>query len=137
MFIATVYATLGGLPTVIITDVIQFGLAMVGSVMLAIYAVEYVGGLDELVAQVHTTYGPGADKKVSEATFYKAMGHYLPLLQLEQMDKDRGVHPNTLFWLGSCADFEGRKFDGKVCPGPEPKSKSKGKKKSKKGKAAE
>ncbi len=47
-----VYASLSGLRGVVITDVIQFGLAMVGSVALAWFAlsVAEVGGLDGLVA---------------------------------------------------------------------------------------
>lgn len=58
--IAVTYAALGGLPSVMITDVVQFALAMIGSVALAIYAVGAVGGLDELTARLASTYGDKA-----------------------------------------------------------------------------
>lgn len=56
--IATIYATLGGLPTVILTDIAQFAFAMIGSLLLAIYAVDHVGGLGELTVRLGATYGP-------------------------------------------------------------------------------
>lgn len=55
--VATVYASLGGLPTVIVTDVAQFAFAMVGSLLLAYYAVDHVGGLDQLVVRLENIYG--------------------------------------------------------------------------------
>ena len=58
--LATGYATLGGVPTVSITDVIQFGLAMIGSIMLAWYAIEHIGGLDNLTEKLSATYGDKA-----------------------------------------------------------------------------
>ena len=57
---ATFYATLGGLPSVIITDVIQFCLAMIGSVMLAWYAIDHIGGLSALTEKLSLTYGEEA-----------------------------------------------------------------------------
>jgi len=57
VIVATTYAALGGLPSVIYTDVIQFILAMVGSILLAYFAVQHVGGLSELVSGLQATYG--------------------------------------------------------------------------------
>ncbi|MEC9464998.1 MAG: sodium:solute symporter family protein [Myxococcota bacterium] len=65
MIIATLYAAIGGLPTVILTDVIQFTLAMIGSIMLAVYAVDSVGGLDTLVTKMNATYGATANDILS------------------------------------------------------------------------
>ena len=57
VIVATTYAALGGLPSVILTDVVQFILAMVGSILLAYFAIEHVGGLGELVSGLQATYG--------------------------------------------------------------------------------
>jgi Na+/proline symporter len=59
-FIAASYAMLGGLPSVLVTDVVQFFLAMAGSLMLAFYAVESVGGTDGLLDGLEQLYGAGA-----------------------------------------------------------------------------
>jgi solute:Na+ symporter, SSS family len=48
---------LAGLWGVIVTDAFQFVVAMTGSVLLAVLAVEWVGGLDALVAQSARHYG--------------------------------------------------------------------------------
>jgi Na+/proline symporter len=45
------YTTLSGLWGVVATDVLQFAVAMVGSILLAVLAVGEVGGLPELVAR--------------------------------------------------------------------------------------
>ncbi|MEO0811572.1 MAG: sodium:solute symporter family protein, partial [Myxococcota bacterium] len=55
--VATTYAALGGLPTVILTDIAQFTFAMVGSILLAVFAIQHVGGLGELTVQLQNTYG--------------------------------------------------------------------------------
>jgi len=54
-----VYIAFSGLWGVIITDFIQFIIAMVGTILLAWYAVDYVGGLDALQAELVTIYGEG------------------------------------------------------------------------------
>jgi Na+/proline symporter len=54
-----IYIAFSGLWGVIITDFIQFIIAMVGTIMLAWYAVDYVGGLDALQAELITIYGEG------------------------------------------------------------------------------
>jgi len=59
---AVSYATLGGLPGVILTDVAQFVLAMFGSIMLAIFAVEQIGGLDALSSSLEQVYGSEANQ---------------------------------------------------------------------------
>lgn len=57
---AVSYATLGGLPSVILTDVVQFILAMFGSIMLAIFAIEQIGGIGALPEQLELVYGAEA-----------------------------------------------------------------------------
>jgi len=52
-----IYISLSGLWGVIVTDFIQFILAMVGSILLAWYAVDSVGGLSELQSQLSVHFG--------------------------------------------------------------------------------
>jgi Na+/proline symporter len=58
MFTVTMsYSVLSGLWGVVVTDFIQFIIAMGGSITLAIYAVRHVGGVDGLVARLPEHYG--------------------------------------------------------------------------------
>ncbi|MBN2497702.1 MAG: Na+:solute symporter [Deltaproteobacteria bacterium] len=52
MLVAIVYSMLGGFWGVVVTDLVQFIVAMVGSVVFAVLAVDRVGGLDKLVGEV-------------------------------------------------------------------------------------
>lgn len=54
LFLVIIYTSLGGLRSVMFTDLFQFVLAMVGSVYLAWVSVEAVGGLSELTAKLQT-----------------------------------------------------------------------------------
>ena len=55
--ITAVYSALGGLWGVIVTDVFQFVVAMVGSILLAVLAVKSIGGLDALVSRGTEHFG--------------------------------------------------------------------------------
>ena len=55
VLLGTVYTSLSGLWGVVLTDAFQFVWAMVGAVILAIYAVHAVGGLDALAARLADT----------------------------------------------------------------------------------
>jgi len=52
------YSTTGGLRSVIATDVMQFGLAMVGTLVYAWIVISRSGGFGELADRIITTYGP-------------------------------------------------------------------------------
>ena len=56
-FLASAYAILSGLWGVVITDFFQFGLALTGSVLLAVFAVQAVGGMTGLEAGLAGVYG--------------------------------------------------------------------------------
>src|SRR5690606_18825962 len=69
--LVTTYSTLGGIRGVILTDLFQFGIAIVASVTFAWVALDAVGGMDGLRAGLATHYdrpdellafvpGPGA-----------------------------------------------------------------------------
>jgi Na+/proline symporter len=58
LFVATAsYATLSGLWGVVLTDFFQFAVAMTGSIVLAVAAVQAVGGLDQLAAGAAGHFG--------------------------------------------------------------------------------
>jgi solute:Na+ symporter, SSS family len=58
-FLIGTYIAFSGLWGVIITDFVQFIVAMGGSVLLAYYAVAHVGGLDQLKAELAELFGAG------------------------------------------------------------------------------
>ena len=51
------YSVLSGLWGVLVTDFVQFAIAMAGSIALAVFAVRAVGGIDGLVARLPEHYG--------------------------------------------------------------------------------
>lgn len=57
--IALVYAILSGFWGVVVTDVVQFGIAMFGSIALAIIAVNHVGGMDMLITKINSLKSTG------------------------------------------------------------------------------
>jgi len=63
--IALFYAFLGGIRSVIITDLVQFVMALIGAIVFAWFAVDHVGGLDMLVERLHMVYPDTADSILS------------------------------------------------------------------------
>ncbi|MDE0481212.1 MAG: Na+:solute symporter [Candidatus Poribacteria bacterium] len=57
LLIAGVYCTLSGFWGVVMTDIVQFGMAMVGSIALAIIAVNKIGGIGVLKEKLINVYG--------------------------------------------------------------------------------
>ncbi|MEM8816321.1 MAG: sodium:solute symporter family protein [Pseudomonadota bacterium] len=64
------YSALGGLRAVIVTDLIQFVLAMGMSVTVAWFAVHEIGGLSEMWAQLANLYPDAADETVTTGPGY-------------------------------------------------------------------
>ncbi|MER3426815.1 MAG: sodium:proline symporter [Pyrinomonas sp.] len=58
--ITFIYSILSGFWGVVVTDAVQFVIAMVGSIALAIFAVQAVGGIDGLKAQIATVTPVGS-----------------------------------------------------------------------------
>ncbi len=56
-FLAAGYSVLAGLWGVVVTDFFQFGLALGGAIVLAVFAVEAVGGISGLEAGLADVYG--------------------------------------------------------------------------------
>ena len=60
VIIALVYAILSGFWGVVVTDLVQFCIAMFGSISLAIIALNYVGGMETLLQKLSYLSGAGA-----------------------------------------------------------------------------
>ena len=56
--VAAIYSVLSGFWGVVATDLIQFALALTASIILAVFSVVRVGGMDELVRGVEEVAGP-------------------------------------------------------------------------------
>ncbi|MFH2202420.1 MAG: sodium:solute symporter family protein [Elusimicrobiota bacterium] len=54
--LVVIYSGFGGIRGVILTDLLQFGMAVAGSVTFAVLAVSYVGGIDGLLGRLHSQY---------------------------------------------------------------------------------
>ena len=59
VIIALVYAILSGFWGVVVTDLVQFLIAMFGSIALAIIALNYVGGMETLLLKLNQLLGTG------------------------------------------------------------------------------
>ncbi len=57
LLIAGIYCALSGFWGVVITDLVQFGMAMVGSITLAVIAVHKIGGINALKEKLGGIYG--------------------------------------------------------------------------------
>jgi solute:Na+ symporter, SSS family len=80
LFVVTaVYSAISGLWGVVVTDFVQFGIAMVGSITLAVFAVRAVGGMDGLRAGLDQHFG-SADAALS--FFPPAHAAWMPAITL-------------------------------------------------------
>jgi Na+/proline symporter len=55
--ITLAYSMLSGLWGVVVTDLVQFALAMVGAIVLALFAIDAVGGVDSMIDGLRATAG--------------------------------------------------------------------------------
>lgn len=69
--VATLYTTLSGLWGIVVTDLIQFAIAMGGAILFAAYAVDSVGGIAELRSKLLAEYGPERVENIY--SFFPAM----------------------------------------------------------------
>ncbi|WP_156507847.1 sodium:solute symporter family protein [Halioglobus sp. HI00S01] len=67
LMVTLFYSTLGGLRAVMITDLVQFILAMSMSILVAYLAVQHVGGLESMWGQLDTLYPADADSEFLSA----------------------------------------------------------------------
>lgn len=64
MSFTTLYSMTGGLRSVVATDVMQFSIAMVGTLVYGIYVVYNAGGIQTMIQKVVGIYGPGLSSKL-------------------------------------------------------------------------
>ncbi len=79
--LATLYSTLGGLRGVVLTDLVQLGLAFVGSFALAWYALAEVGGAGGLAGHLGDVLGP--ERAAEVLAFAPPPPDGLPFLSLQ------------------------------------------------------
>ena len=94
MAIALVYSLLGGFWGVIFTDLLQFVVAMAGSIVFAVLAADHAGGMENIVQQASQTAGahltdfiPGAD---APASFWYTFLTFVGLLWWANHNADGG-----------------------------------------------
>ena len=90
VIIALVYAILSGFWGVVVTDLVQFVIAMFGSIALAIIALNYVGGMEVLLSKLNELLG-------SDVVTYNTLKFIPPI-------PDTGVATQT-FWESPFSKF--------------------------------
>lgn len=86
------YSTLGGLRGVVVTDILQFGFAMVGTLVYAVLVVDAAGGLGGLGARIVEIYGEARGRELMGLlpSGREALFPFLAVIGLQ-----------GLFWIGS------------------------------------
>ncbi|MDW7759535.1 MAG: sodium transporter [Acidobacteriota bacterium] len=86
------YSTLGGLRGVVVTDILQFGFAMVGTLVYAVLIVDAAGGLGGLGARIVEIYGETRGREFLGflPSRHGALFPFLAVIGLQ-----------GLFWIGS------------------------------------
>ena len=86
------YSTLGGLRGVVVTDILQFGFAMVGTLVYAVLVVDAAGGLGGLGARIVEIYGETRGRELLGflPAGREALFPFLAVIGLQ-----------GLFWIGS------------------------------------
>lgn len=119
IFVA-LYSTTGGLRSVVATDVVQFALAMIGSIALAWILVQHAGGFGELATSVADRYGPEASQAPgggSLLNFMPPIGPmFLPFLMLMGMQWIFQINADGTGYLAqrsmACANEREARFAG-------------------------
>lgn len=77
----TLYSTTGGLRSVVATDIVQFGFAMVGTLFFAGYILYHAGGFKQIVDKIESLYG--SEKSAEMLSFSPGIGEaLLPFLMI-------------------------------------------------------
>ena len=99
--LATVYSTMGGLRGVVVTDLVQFALALVGAFALAWFALEAAGGVGDLVPSLKRTLG--AERAAEVLAFVPPLRGELSYLPLQAF----GVYLLVRWWAHPLGDGGG------------------------------
>ena len=108
MALAVGYSVMGGLRGVVLTDLVQFVLAMTGAIAVAVFAVHKVGGLDQLVIRLQQVTGDAKDvlayAPAADSTWMplQLFGLYLLVLWWAQKYSDAGGY--IMQRMAACKD---------------------------------
>ena len=100
-FVAAFYTVLSGFWGIVVTDLIQFAIAMVASILFAVFAVHAVGGMSSLNAQLVERFGrEGFDQMTS----------FLPAMDSAWMPFSTFVIFLSVLWWGDCGGFAAQRM---------------------------
>ena len=99
--VATLYTVLSGFWGIVVTDLIQFVIAIFASILFAVYAVDAVGGMASLKAQLVEQFGV----ERSENLF-----SFLPALDSKWMPVTTFVIYLSVLWWGDCGGFAAQRM---------------------------
>ena len=88
VMVTLAYSALGGLRAVIITDLVQFTLAMGMSIVLSWFAVQHIGGLDVMWAQLAELYPKGGEAVSTTGEVFlnhEQVASFVPSFELDGM----------------------------------------------------
>jgi Na+/proline symporter len=102
IIVTVVYSTIGGLRAVIITDLVQFVMAMGMSIFLAWAAVNYIGGLEKTWAGLEQLYPAGEETKSLSGEVYlthEQVSAFIPDFDIEQNEAgEYGKYDDNGIW---------------------------------------
>ena len=99
--VATFYTVLSGFWGIVVTDFLQFGVAIGGAIMFAVYALDSVGGIGELRNKMIAEYGP--ERVDNIFSFFPAMNDpWMPWTML-------AVYLSVLWW-GDCNGYAAQRM---------------------------
>ena len=99
--VATLYTALSGFWGIVVTDLVQFAIAMVASVLFAYFAVDAVGGIGALKTQLVETLGAG--KATSTLNF-------MPARDSLWMPVSTFIIYLGVLWWGDCGGFAAQRM---------------------------
>lgn len=99
--VATLYTALSGFWGIVVTDLLQFVIAMGGSILFAVYAVDSVGGIDGLRTRLLTEFG--AERVESIFRFFPE--RHSPWMPLSTF----AIYLSILWW-GDCGGFAAQRM---------------------------
>lgn len=100
-FVATLYTVLSGFWGIVVTDLIQFVIAMLGSVLFAVYAVDAVGGMASLKTQLVAQFGAERSENIVS---------FLPGLHSPWMPVTTFVIYLSVLWWSDCGGFAAQRL---------------------------
>ncbi len=101
--ITTFYTVLSGVWGIVITDLLQFAIAMTGSVLFGVLAVDHMGGMEQIKLRLIEQFG--ADR--ASATF-----HFLPDANSPWMPVSTFAVYLGILWWGDCGGFVAQRMFG-------------------------